>query len=156
MLFILDLNFSNQGSDPQNKPPKTEVPSGNNGNDSGKENPSDEEKPAPEEPVDETPADPEPSEPEEIVIPENGTVDYKVAAGDTLWSIAMRAGVTAEKIKQWNNLTSNTIYVGQILTLYGKNVEPPPPQDPPAGRSTNYSFFRHYYERKSSGETNPL
>nr|WP_263327613.1 polysaccharide deacetylase family protein [Neobacillus sp. Marseille-Q6967] len=131
MLFFLNFNFSDQGTGSQNEPPKTEVPSGNNGDDPGKEDPPDEENPAPEEPVNETPADPEPIEPEEIVIHENGTVDYKVVAGDTLWSIAMRAGVTVEKIKQWNNLTSDTIYIGQILKLYGKNVEPPPLEDPP-------------------------
>ncbi|MDF2854809.1 MAG: putative polysaccharide deacetylase, partial [Neobacillus sp.] len=84
-----------------------------------------------EEPKEEKPTDPPPPEPKEIVIPENEMIEYKVVKGDTLWSISMRAGVTVEKIKRWNNLPSEVIYVGQILKLYGKNVEPPPPTEPP-------------------------
>jgi peptidoglycan/xylan/chitin deacetylase (PgdA/CDA1 family) len=71
-----------------------------------------------------TPESPVPSNSEKIVIPDNGSVDYKVVKGDTLWSISTRAGVTTAKIKQWNSLTSDTIYAGQILKLYGKDAEP--------------------------------
>jgi peptidoglycan/xylan/chitin deacetylase (PgdA/CDA1 family) len=71
------------------------------------------------------------SEPAKIVIPDNNTVDYKVVKGDTLSSIATRTGVTVAKIKQWNGLTSDTIYVGQLLKLYGKNNEPQVPVPPP-------------------------
>lgn len=45
---------------------------------------------------------------------------YTVKAGDTLWSIAAKhlgAGYKYPQIKQLNNLTSNTITVGQILKL---------------------------------------
>jgi peptidoglycan/xylan/chitin deacetylase (PgdA/CDA1 family) len=147
MLFFLNWNIGDFGKDAGNIPPKTETPSGNDGKGPGTENPPEENPPAEEpkdeepgeenpsaeepDPIDETPVDPSPAEPEAIVVPENGTVDYEVVKGDTLWSIAMRAGLTVEKIKNWNNLASDVIYVGQILTLYGKNVEPPPPMDPP-------------------------
>lgn len=137
MLFSLDDHFDDPRKGDNADPPKVETPAGNdsdNGPEPGTNNPP-EEKPSVENPEEEPdieePADPPTTEPEEIVVPENGTIDYKVLKGDTLWSIAMRAGVTVEKIKRWNNLPWDVIYAGQILKLYGKNVEPPPPADPP-------------------------
>src|SRR5690606_28311029 len=43
------------------------------------------------------------------------TVNYKVVAGDTLSRIAAKNGTTVTVIKNMNNLTSDMIYVGQIL-----------------------------------------
>ena len=43
---------------------------------------------------------------------------YTVVAGDTLWSIANRYGTTINNLKLINNLTSDTINVGQKLNLY--------------------------------------
>lgn len=45
----------------------------------------------------------------------NGT--YTVKAGDTLSGIATRHGVSVAQLKQWNNLGSNNIKVGQKLKL---------------------------------------
>jgi len=42
---------------------------------------------------------------------------YTVKAGDTLWRIATSNGVTVDQVVTWNNLKSNTIYTGQVLTL---------------------------------------
>lgn len=42
---------------------------------------------------------------------------YTVQAGDTLYSIAVSNGMTVKELKDLNNLTSNTIVVGQILKL---------------------------------------
>ncbi|WP_407272692.1 LysM peptidoglycan-binding domain-containing protein [Radiobacillus sp. PE A8.2] len=42
---------------------------------------------------------------------------YKVSAGDSLYFIAKRYGVSINNIKAWNNLSSDTIYVGQVLRL---------------------------------------
>lgn len=93
--------------------------------------PEEEQKPSPQEP---TIAEPAPNEPEpaapilttppRIMIPANEVINYQVVKGDTLSSIALRSDITVEKIKQWNNLTSDTIYTGQILKLYGTEVEP--------------------------------
>jgi peptidoglycan/xylan/chitin deacetylase (PgdA/CDA1 family) len=140
MLFFLDWNISDPGNKTPDSPP-TETPIQNDDGNPDKEDPppkedpKDEEpageEPVDEEPNDEEPADPPPAEPEKIIVPDNGTVDYMVVKGDTLFSIAQRANLTVEKIKQSNNLTSDKIIVGQILKLYGKNVEPPPPTDPP-------------------------
>lgn len=45
---------------------------------------------------------------------------YTVKSGDTLWGISQENNLTVDKIKNLNNLTSNTIYLGQILKLYEK------------------------------------
>ena len=42
---------------------------------------------------------------------------YIVKKGDTLFSIAFRFKTTVDKLKQINNLTSNTLQIGQILKL---------------------------------------
>lgn len=44
-------------------------------------------------------------------------VNYKVQSGDTLWKIATSNKISIQELQTWNNLNSNTIYVGQELTL---------------------------------------
>lgn len=48
---------------------------------------------------------------------------YTVVSGDSLWKISQTYHVTVDQLKQWNNLTSDTIYVNQNLLLV-----PPPSQ----------------------------
>lgn len=43
--------------------------------------------------------------------------DYIVKAGDTLWTIAKNNGLTVAKLKAINNLTSNSLSIGQVLKL---------------------------------------
>lgn len=43
--------------------------------------------------------------------------EYTVQAGDSLWSISRKFGVGITNLKQWNNLTSEIIYVGQKLKI---------------------------------------
>ncbi|MEQ9105550.1 MAG: LysM peptidoglycan-binding domain-containing protein [Rhodothermales bacterium] len=47
----------------------------------------------------------------------SSSVTYTVQRGDTLIGIAGRHGVTVALIKDWNNLSSNTIRVGQQLRI---------------------------------------
>lgn len=42
---------------------------------------------------------------------------YRVQPGDTLWSISQYSNLTVEKIKQLNNLLTNTIHPGQQLVI---------------------------------------
>jgi membrane-bound lytic murein transglycosylase D len=43
---------------------------------------------------------------------------YQVVSGDVLGSIAIRHGVSIQNLKSWNNLSSNTIRVGQRLIVW--------------------------------------
>lgn len=57
---------------------------------------------------------------QEIKIPVNKKVEYTVKKGDTLWGIAKKhlgSGTLYPEIKRINNLTSDTIYPGQVLKL---------------------------------------
>ena len=49
---------------------------------------------------------------------------YIVKLGDSLWSIAKRNNITVDKLKQLNNLNTNTIKVGQILIISEDIKEP--------------------------------
>jgi peptidoglycan/xylan/chitin deacetylase (PgdA/CDA1 family) len=130
LLFFQDFNLPVLRSGEKVNSPKTEIPG--NGNSSDSEKPPAAENPPPKEPEEEKPNDPEqPIPPEQIIVGDNKTVEYKVVKGDTLYSIATRADITVEKIKRWNNLSSDVIFIDQILKLYGKNVEPTPPAEPP-------------------------
>ena len=47
---------------------------------------------------------------------------YSVSAGDTLWSIARRNGVSSRDIARWNEMgTSETLRIGQQLVLFVKS-----------------------------------
>lgn len=46
---------------------------------------------------------------------------YTVKSGDSLWSIAKKYDTTVDELKRINNLTSNTLSIGQILKLPSTN-----------------------------------
>ena len=46
---------------------------------------------------------------------------YKVKRGDTIGEIAEKFGVSTAQLRNWNNLTSNKIIKGSILTVHGKD-----------------------------------
>lgn len=52
----------------------------------------------------------------------------KVKAGDTLWSIAKANNTSVETLKKVNGLTSDKIFVGDLLHLPGNNPAPTPNQ----------------------------
>jgi|SRR5579859_6096735 len=49
--------------------------------------------------------------------PLTGPISYVVVAGDSLYKLQYEFGVDYERIKQLNNLKSDTIYIGQTLTI---------------------------------------
>jgi LysM repeat protein len=54
--------------------------------------------------------------------------EYRVKSGDTLGNIAGQYNVTVQALKTLNNLTSDMIYVGQVLKVSGQVVTTPAPQ----------------------------
>lgn len=53
---------------------------------------------------------------------QNDKIRYRVKSGDYLGRIASQHGVTVTQIKRWNGLKSNTLRVGQRLTIYPKGA----------------------------------
>lgn len=47
----------------------------------------------------------------------NGNQIYTVILGDYLYKIAMEHGVSVRNLQEWNNLTTNILYVGQKLRV---------------------------------------
>lgn len=61
----------------------------------------------------------------QVLIIENGTASnnntYKVANGDTLYSVARKYNISVDELKKLNNLTSNSLSIGQILKVPASN-----------------------------------
>lgn len=49
--------------------------------------------------------------------PATGVATYTVAAGDTLYSIARRFGVSVAQLKSWNGLSSDVLTIGKVLRV---------------------------------------
>lgn len=56
-----------------------------------------------------------------VYVPLDENFIYYVQIGDTLYSIATKFGTTVDVLKQINNLTSDTVYIGQRIYLPGIN-----------------------------------
>jgi membrane-bound lytic murein transglycosylase D len=52
----------------------------------------------------------------------NDRIRYRVRSGDYLGKIARRYGVSVNSIKRWNGLKSNSLRVGQRLTIYPRRA----------------------------------
>jgi LysM repeat protein len=89
----------------------------------------------------------QPTQPVENTPP----VQYKVSAGETLYSIAKRFNTTVDNVMKLNKLTSNTISPGQIL-LVGSNT-PSTPAPIPAQEKHADSMIA---KRDSTSMVSPL
>jgi LysM repeat protein len=58
-----------------------------------------------------------PYAPKKAVRPVSGAATHTVAAKETMYSISKMYGVTVEEIKEWNNLSSNALSIGQQLVI---------------------------------------
>ena len=90
---------------------------------------------------------------------------YTVKSGDYLYKIASQFGITVDQLKQWNNLTTNFIYVGNILKVSQPTSTTPTPspgsdrvegpkQNPVKdGQTVNYIPMKEYVHVVESGDT---
>jgi LysM repeat protein len=53
---------------------------------------------------------------------------YTVKSGDSLWRIATNTNLTVTQLKSYNHLTSDSIYVGQVLQLTSQAPSTPAPE----------------------------
>ena len=66
-------------------------------------------------------------------------ITYTVKSGDVLGKIAEAHGVSVAKIKEWNNLKSDSIRVGQKLTIYTKGGSAKSSSSSGSGSHTTYT-----------------
>lgn len=52
---------------------------------------------------------------------------YTVQSGDTLWKIAANNGLTVTQLKSYNHLTTDNLYIGQVLQLTEGTISKPTP-----------------------------
>uniref|UniRef100_UPI003594655C muramidase family protein n=1 Tax=Carnobacterium alterfunditum TaxID=28230 RepID=UPI003594655C len=73
------------------------------------------------------------------------STSYAVKSGDTLTAIGAKYGVSVANLKTWNNLTSDTIYVNQSLTIKGGTITvgtpTPTPTPTPTTRTTSSTSY---------------
>ncbi|MGM8215938.1 LysM peptidoglycan-binding domain-containing protein [Bacillaceae bacterium W0354] len=66
------------------------------------------------------------------------TQDHVVSAGESLSLLAKNYNVSVQAIKSANNLSSDTIYVGQTLTIPTRQTETPTPSQPDMTDTRNH------------------
>lgn len=82
---------------------------------------------------------------EEIIEPDVPSTSntYVVKSGDNLYSIAKKYDITVNDLKTINNLTSNTLSIGQVLKLPGTGIDEPNTHTVSKGESL-YSIANKY------------
>ena len=67
----------------------------------------------------------------------NQSGSYTVKAGDSLWGISHKYGMSIDSLKSLNNLSSNFIYPGQVLKVGQSNNQSNTASRPSSTQSTN-------------------
>jgi membrane-bound lytic murein transglycosylase D len=73
--------------------------------------------------------------------PESTKPNYKIIhtiqAGETIYRVSKIYNVTVDNLKQWNNLTANTVEIGQELTIIGSITKSAVYPEPTPTRTNN-------------------
>jgi len=59
-----------------------------------------------------------------IFKPNGNYIVYSVQSGDSLWILSQTFGTSIETLKSFNNLTNDTLYVGQKLIVKKVSLNP--------------------------------
>jgi LysM repeat protein len=60
-----------------------------------------------------------------------GSASHKVSSGESLYSIAIKHGVTMAELRKWNNLKTDKLSIGKVLTVSsGESTAVAPPAKP--------------------------
>ena len=54
----------------------------------------------------------------------NFKIIHTIQAGETIFRVSKLYGVSVDKIMEWNNLSINTVEIGQELVILGTNIKP--------------------------------
>ena len=79
-----------------------------------------------------------PYTPKTVVRTAAGTT-HTVAAKETMFSISKMYGITVDELKQWNNLSDNTLSIGQQLVVKKGGAAPPSSSQPTPSTATTSS-----------------
>lgn len=83
--------------------------------------------------------------------PTSNVVYHKVKSGDTIGQIAERYKVSASKLRQWNNLKSNKIIIGQTLKIYSDaSVNDVTEKNNTKSKTNTYGKIEHKVQRGES------
>lgn len=68
---------------------------------------------------------------------------YLVAAGDNLYRLAQKFNISLSDLRAWNNLTSDTIYIGQQLIVGAQTIgNQPAPEKPTETKPTQHNKYQ--------------
>ncbi|MBO0442234.1 LysM peptidoglycan-binding domain-containing protein [Vagococcus fluvialis] len=88
-----------------------------------------------------------PTIPTKPTTPNTNSQKHTVKSGDTLSGIAWKYGVTVAQLKQWNNLKSDIIYVGQTLVVKGGTTNGSSSNQSQGSQNNNSSTTTHTVRR---------
>ncbi|MBO0438716.1 LysM peptidoglycan-binding domain-containing protein [Vagococcus fluvialis] len=88
-----------------------------------------------------------PTTPTNPTTPNTNSQKHTVKSGDTLSGIAWKYGVTVAQLKQWNNLKSDIIYVGQTLIVKGGTTNGSSSNQSQGSQNNNSSTTTHTVRR---------
>ncbi|RSK33780.1 peptidoglycan endopeptidase [Bhargavaea beijingensis] len=69
---------------------------------------------------------------------------YQVKSGDTLWKISLQNNVSVASLKNYNNLSSDVIFPGQVLELTGSTTAQKPSSSQAASKPASQSSASSY------------
>ncbi|PWK22621.1 LysM repeat protein [Arcicella aurantiaca] len=83
----------------------------------------------------------------------NYKIIHTIQAGETIYRVSKTYGVSVESIKSWNNLSHNTVEIGQELVILGGNVIPNSSNEPTTTTSQATQNNNYKYHILKAGET---